>query len=218
MLMVIVKQKYVLGGWSCKFLNFFFNLRVDTLLLIFARCNKLFHQGIQTCNYTSLYITYQYANNEDDKKHANSSNKLVTLNIRCKLSFSISTGTTLSIDERYKVIQISASIIIFTSFVALGEEFQSRVPANSIPACIAMPVSWMITLHANNRAYYSFQNHLLFGQIFIFVSIKICNDHSLVQFKSWGHLFIRLTGQNIKCYNSSITHKNIIGVENINFL
>lgn len=53
-------------------------------------------------------------------------------NLRSKLSLPITVGATFLIDECYKIIQITATIIIFTSFVALWEKLQCRIATNTI--------------------------------------------------------------------------------------
>ena len=72
---------------------------------------------------------------------------LILTNIWSQLALWIPAGATLLINELDKVIQVPATIIIFTSFVSLREELQCGETRNTIPAKVTyiikiLPWSW----------------------------------------------------------------------------
>lgn len=88
--------------------------------------NLQLYQPIFNCKMVSKLVVW-YSSINCESKDYNSDN------LGSKLSICITTSSTLLVNKIYKVIQISPAMIIFTSFVAFREEFQSWKTTYTIP-------------------------------------------------------------------------------------
>jgi len=126
--------EYLPWGWTLKLLNFFFHSGKHGFLLFITGSYKLLHQDIQAFYYTSLHRNTK--RNEFNFHIPHLKIKFEFTYFGSKLSFSISTCSRFLIDKSHKVIQVSSTSVIFTSFVALWEELQGRKSTHIVPAYI----------------------------------------------------------------------------------
>lgn len=113
-------------------------------------------------------------------------------NFRTELSLPITECTTFLIDEGYKIIQITTTIIIFTSFIALWEKFQCRIATNTISVLANFQIRHVYFLNMISTQFKQEIKHSLLSQILILVSINVGYNYFFIKVKCCGNLFISL--------------------------